>query len=99
MSRPFKGTFRPKNRKARVTLRVPAGVDHGRIKNAADDPNRGLEFLFRIAWQEFNERGDFLARFLCSGDQEWRNVTPRDRVVAASVIQWLGTNIGFAFCR
>lgn len=35
----------------------------------------------------------------CLNDVIGRDATPSDRYVAASVVQWLGTNVGFSFLQ
>jgi hypothetical protein len=63
--------------------------------------SRTLECLFAVPTPE-GHRGAWLSSL--SGDGlymrkafGWRAPSYRDRVVAATVVQWLGTNVGFAF--
>lgn len=71
----------------------------------ADNPrryegvSRTLECLFTVptpkghrgAWRPFGSDATYARRAFGTGP------TYRDRVVAATVIQWLGSNVGFAF--
>ena len=55
------------------------------------------EKTFAFMWQKIQEKG-FLDGFFNNKSMDLRlNVTDRDRLVCASVIQWLGTNIGQSF--
>lgn len=99
----------PFEKRVRATKVCPAGYGHERLAHA----HSHLEKLFRLAWQAehrgpmhgastscdllFNllqplggptDRGLFRVR---------EQVTARDRKVAATVIQWLGTNVGRCF--
>ena len=68
-----------------------------------------LEKKFLLAWQDENEtngRKDYLlaallrpdiANSMMAGTQFIPSPTDRDHFVAATVIQWLGTNVGRAF--
>jgi hypothetical protein len=63
------------------------------------------ERIFAEAWQRTNERQPWLNHgyttiewILCpDGEKYPERVTPRDAQVAASVIQWLGTGVGYGF--
>lgn len=49
-------------------------------------------------WSEENKRWDLLPHLL--GDGETRGaVTDRDRIVAATLMQWLGSSVGRCFLR
>lgn len=52
-----------------------------------------MEAAFAMDWEKLQkrERGSLLKEIVCE------HATKRDRYVAASVIQWLGTNVGFGF--
>lgn len=105
MARPLK-TF---GRKVRVTGVCPAGVGHERVLHP--DPHYDLERLFRLAWQSYHQGPmygastscDLLSGLMFRGSPSsyiWPGrggLTKRDREVAATVIQWLGTNIGMCF--
>lgn len=55
-----------------------------------------LEAKFAKRWREDNERG-LLNQILTCGDVS--DVSPRDEAVAATIIQWLGSNVGRSFVR
>lgn len=94
-------TVEQKRRAIKVTRLVPAGVGHDRVFYEADV----YETRFRIAWQAAHAYSDLLGLILdpAPSPASWPfsglSETPsdRDRVVAATVIQWLGTNVGRAF--
>lgn len=56
-----------------------------------------LECAFAQEWEKENERNSrpSLLELLLDGDGQ--KVSGRDRYVAATVVQWLGTNVGFSF--
>jgi hypothetical protein len=57
-----------------------------------------LERLFAFRWMERNEQWpDTLASLLETSPDECQALTQRDARVAATIIQWLGTNCGFHF--
>lgn len=62
--------------------------------------NNPMEKKFAKAWEEDNERGRTL-EYLMAKDPNRPNeeVTSRDREVAATVIQWLGSPVGQGFLR
>jgi hypothetical protein len=61
-------------------------------------PSRDLERAFAFRWLERNASDlTNLSLLLDGAEDEWRPVTQRDARVAATVIQWLGTNCGFNF--
>jgi hypothetical protein len=105
MSRPFKGQFR---RKVKVTATCPEGVGHERLAFPLSNPE---EVLFRLAWQDLHHGPmyggstacDLLSHLLAPTDRAYpfniSTIDKRDRVVAATVIQWLGTNVGSCFLR
>ena len=57
------------------------------------------ERMFAEAWAKANEQGHTLAYLLHVGNQTGRPLEPSDRehVVAATVVQWLGSPVGQAF--
>lgn len=57
------------------------------------DANNPREVALAKAWKEQNERGHTLQWLI--GD----NHSQRDATVAATIIQWLGSNVGAAFLR
>lgn len=71
-----------------------AGLQPHRLK---DNPE---EERFAKAWAEQNKHGNNLAYLLDSasgGNGRPADASPRDEVVAATVIQWLGSPVGQAF--
>jgi hypothetical protein len=106
MARPFKGQF---NRKVKVTRVCPAGEGHSRLQY----DHNVTEKLFRLAWQNLHQGPmyggstscDLISRLLQpyeTLERGWlsmHSITQRDRAVAATVIQWLGTNFGHCFLR
>jgi hypothetical protein len=101
--------MRPKGR-IKVTATCPKGIGHERIKV----PHNRLERLYRLAWQETHigpihstsTCSDLLAQLLTDYNKRksvWHifpdHITKRDRVVAATVIQWLGSTVGNCFVQ
>jgi len=67
------------------------------IHRLHDNP---LEKKFAEAWKEMNRNGHRgTLEYLLAEDPNWPKdeVTSRDRMVAATVIQWLGSNVGQYF--
>lgn len=64
------------------------GLHHGRLDPQADNPR---EVSFAEQWREENQYGQLM--YLIPA------LTPRDEQVAATVIQWLGSNVGLSFLR
>lgn len=64
------------------------GIHEHRLK---DNP---LEARYAKLWRERNERGLLEQIMTCGGVSE---VNLRDEAVAATVIQWLGSNVGQGF--
>jgi len=59
-----------------------------------------LEKAFAETWEEVNELRSVLAYLLSKkNDRDQTIMTERDEVVAATVIQWLGSCVGQAFLR
>jgi hypothetical protein len=79
------------------------GLDRSRLRHTNGD----LENAFADAWEKQNDRydsqGDLLRLLMHRGDSPlgWYRmpfeITQRDAVIVATVVQWLGTNCGFAF--
>ncbi len=77
------------------------GVDSERIKN----PTHSLEKIFSDAWVLENSGYKHSSKGLLNilylthtrEDLEKRFATLEEQIAAATAIQWLGTNIGFAF--
>lgn len=59
----------------------------------ADNP---LEKKFSDAWKRENDQGQMLEWLMGDGNSRG-SVTERDEVVAATVIQWLGSPVGKHF--
>lgn len=58
------------------------------------------EKRFALEWQNLHEHTDVLRNILCPSDHPQNRppeVSDRDRLVAATVIQWLGSSIGQEF--
>lgn len=62
-------------------------------------PSGDLERTFAFRWVERNREEWCLLDRLLSTEADPRGATERDAKVAATVIQWLGTNVGFGFIR
>jgi len=75
------------------TKRKQVGLHANRLAKNALNPR---EVAFADQWEEENAVGDILSWLLGDGVKK---ATPseRDREVAATVIQWLGSNIGLSF--
>ncbi len=56
-----------------------------------------LEASFAKKWQNWNDSSDIL-RYLIGGEQV-ENSTEREKEVAATVIQWLGSPVGQDFLK
>lgn len=72
------------------------GVSHHRYER---EP---LERLFAEKWQEINDRHldpDATLKYLLSEDNKPVRPSDRDRLVAATIIQWLGSPVGQAFLK
>lgn len=59
------------------------------------------EQRFAEAWTEFNKHTRHIDYLLRVGDQTGRppHCSERDEVVAATIVQWLGSPVGLAFLR
>ena len=64
---------------------------------SGDGPSAGRERCFASAWNDAQEH-HLLGHLLGDGN-EAAVVSQRDAQVAATVIQWLGTNVGQGFLR
>lgn len=66
-----------------------------------EDPLNALERAFAAEWEEENERGHVLAWLTTKEQGAWTRPgqlpTDRDREIAATVVQWLGSNVGRDF--
>jgi hypothetical protein len=91
-----------------ATGMVPAGVGFHRVAHGHGAMT--MERLFRLAWQHEHKDRDLLGSLMAPYEREGlqlalygpaqaSSVTRRDREVAATVIQWLGTNVGRSFIR
>lgn len=74
---------------------VYLGQDAGRLFQEG----RELERAFVAAWITMNEKNYANGRLLDIIMGENWTVTKRDSQVAATIIQWLGTNVGMGFLR
>lgn len=67
------------------------------VNRLQDNP---LEKAFAETWEEYNGQFNQLAYMLSEDNKlDWENVSDRDAQIAATVIQWLGSNVGQAFVR
>jgi hypothetical protein len=58
------------------------------------------EKKFAQAWEKENEHGKLLAYLMTEGDQRYVvDATDDQKLVAATVIQWLGSPVGQNFLR
>ena len=72
-----------------------------------DRLSRKPEMVYAEEWKRHNERRSginrgytYLEWILCPSSQQYPGpVSERDAQVAASVIQWLGTNVGLGFIQ
>ena len=56
------------------------------------------EVTFLRCWQKQHELSDLLTELLsCSADNYSNKATLRDRTIAATIIQWLGSPVGISF--
>jgi len=69
------------------------GFSKDRLKPERGNPR---ELAFIEAWKRENEYGTRGNHLL---DQLIPNATQRDAKVAATIIQWLGSNVGMGFLR
>lgn len=60
-----------------------------------------LEKAFAIKWEELNNSRliDILEYILSAEPNSPASVTDREREVAATIIQWLGSPVGFGFIK
>ena len=77
--------------KKRIRLDRYPGLSRERLSAASDNPR---EQAFARHWTEENDRP---LRPTALVDILLPEATDRDRAVAATIIQWLGTNVGMAF--
>lgn len=69
------------------------GISANRLHPKADNPR---EVVFARLWQEQNDLQHTL-EYILSNDNRRAVVSERDIEVAATVIQWLGSNVGMSF--
>lgn len=74
------------------------GLHTNRLTKAADNPR---EVAFAKEWQKENIPGGMTETDYTLDRLLWDTSEPseRDAVVAATVIQWLGSNVGMSFLR
>jgi hypothetical protein len=95
-----------------VTAPVDRGLDYERVEfDRTHGRERGLEVCFAEVWEEVNiaepgiNHGHGILQDLMFSrgigpfhDHTCRRkITPRDREIVATVVQWLGTNVGGGF--
>ena len=71
------------------------GNHFNRCEPRAGNPR---ELVFALEWQDQNERHRTLSYLMGKGSQP-ADTTSRDHLVASSVIQWLGSPVGFSFLQ
>ncbi len=64
-------------------------------------PMDRLERVFAFRWMEENRRQEWctLDRLVYSPPESHTGATERDAKVAATVVQWLGTAVGYSFLK
>lgn len=77
------------------------GLNFNRIRTRKDDPRFSEEWKFKEAWDQLNAKGRYPAVDLILGDGSAypASTSLRDKQVAATIIQWLGTECGQAFLK
>ena len=75
--------------------KFPKGIHAHRL------PHNAEEKRFADAWEKQNKEGNTLAYLLHCGDQTGHPPTPshRDYQVAATIVQWLGSEVGEHFLK
>lgn len=69
------------------------GLNIHRLHPDAGNPR---EVAFSQQWIKENKQGQVLA-YILSRDNRPTDLSARDVIVAATVIQWLGSNVGMSF--
>ncbi len=85
---------------------TPDGYHADRLKPNRENPR---EVAFAEQWKREHERDDVLGWITClepdpnpagfNGMKQVRELSEGERKVAATVIQWLGSNVGMSFMR
>lgn len=76
---------------------VSEPMDHvGYMAHRVYWPSGDLERAFAFQWLERNRLDPAFLGMLLDGGDEDQPISPRDIRVAATIIQWLGTNVGFS---
>lgn len=74
------------------------GLHASRLKK---DQNNPREVAFAEQWQKENDEGQILSWLLSRNSEQKQSIkskpSERDIEVAATVIQWLGSNVGMSF--
>lgn len=76
--------------------------NRGHHHDRTSDPRLTKEKALADAWEESNKNRGILQGLFISGGLQFDEklelkIKFRDRMVAATVIQWLGSNVGFCF--
>ena len=74
-------------------LKKNKGINHRRLTVA----HNKLEKKFARKWDKINSGGRPILGYILSPDNNHLTPSDRDEEVAASVIQWLGTEVGRGF--
>lgn len=74
-------------------------LEHRAIRRSRHErtefPN--AERIFEAKWRKENANNQILHRILAPDGQEFAKVSRRDAAVAATVVCWMGTNVGRGF--
>ena len=70
------------------------GLKHQRLHPEAGNPR---EIIFARRWEDENTGMRSVLNWLLGPHNQQVDVTERERTVAATVVQWLGSPIGFNF--
>lgn len=71
------------------------GIHSYRLKR---DQNNPREVAFADQWELENQQGDIMMRLMGNGARNTQP-TPEQVTTAATVVQWLGSNVGTSFIR
>ncbi len=73
------------------------GVKYERTKFVPPDGTPNLEKIFAEAWEQENAERDRVQGHFYENGRQTHRITRRDRMIVATIIQWLATNVGFCF--
>lgn len=72
-----------------------AGLRHERLAQNRKHGFNESEQAFRDAWNQFHDKD--VNNIIGPARRPRIRITPRERVIVTTVIQWLGTNVGIGF--